>query len=75
MHVKRSGNAVADKLAKLAAKYSHSQVWYDDIPYDVNRAGSTILGALDENFKWILFLTLKSKFVQIKINLLHGSIN
>ena len=34
MHVKRSGNAVADKLAKLA-KYSHSQVWYDHIPYDV----------------------------------------
>ena len=36
MHVKRSGNAVADKLAKLA-KYSHSQVWYDDIPYDVKQ--------------------------------------
>ena len=32
-------------------------------------------GALGENFKWILFLTLKSKFVQIKINLLHSSIN
>ena len=40
------------------------------------RASSTILGALGENFKWIFFfLTLKSKFVQIKINLLHGSIN
>ena len=39
------------------------------------KAGSTILGALGENFKWILFLILKSKFVQIKIILLHGSIN
>ena len=39
------------------------------------KAGSTILGVLGENFKWILFLTLKSKFVKIKINLLHGSIN
>ena len=36
IHVKRSGNAVADKLAKLA-KYSHSKVWYDDIPYDVKQ--------------------------------------
>jgi len=35
MHVK-SGNAVADKLAKLA-KYSPNQVWYDDIPYDVKQ--------------------------------------
>lgn len=34
IHVRRSGNAVADKLAKLA-KYSHSpQIWYDDVPYD-----------------------------------------
>ena len=30
------GNAVADKLAKLS-KYSHSQVWYDDISYDVQQ--------------------------------------
>ena len=36
IHVKRSGNAVADKLAKLA-KYSHSKVWYDDIPHDVKK--------------------------------------
>ena len=36
IHVKRSGNAVADKLAKLG-KYSHSKVWYDDIPYDVKQ--------------------------------------
>lgn len=35
IHVRRSGNAVADKLAKLA-KYSHSpQIWYDDVPYDI----------------------------------------
>ena len=27
---------MADKLAKLA-KYSHSKVWYDDIPHDVKR--------------------------------------
>ena len=32
IHVKRSGNAVADKLAKLV-KYTHSKVWYDNIPY------------------------------------------
>ena len=36
IHVKRSGNAVADKLAKLA-KNSHSKVWYDDTPYDVKQ--------------------------------------
>ena len=36
IHVKRSGNVVADKLAKLA-KYSYSKVWYDDIPYDVKQ--------------------------------------
>ena len=45
MHVKRSGNAVADKLAKLA-KYSHSQVWYDDIPYDVKQ-----LVLVDKSFR------------------------
>ena len=33
--LKRSGNAVANKLAKLA-KYSHNpQIWNDDIPFDV----------------------------------------
>ena len=37
------------------------------------QGGSTILGALGENFKWIFFF--KSKPTQIKINLLYGSIN
>ena len=45
MSVKRSGFAVADKLAKLA-KYSHSQVWHDDIPYDVKQ-----LALVDKSFR------------------------
>ena len=35
-HVKRSGNAVADKLAKLAKKFSTPQIWKEDIHYEAN---------------------------------------
>ena len=35
-HVKRSGNAVADKLAKLAKKFSTPQIWREDIHYEAN---------------------------------------
>ena len=32
----RSGNAVADKLAKLAKKFSTPQIWREDIHYEAN---------------------------------------
>ena len=47
----------------------------NDLGLGFYRAGSTILRALSENFKWIFLKTLKSKPTHIKINLLHSSIN
>ena len=35
-HVKRSGNTVADKLAKLAKKISTPQIWREDIHWEAN---------------------------------------
>ena len=35
-HVCRKGNAVADKLAKLAKHLNVPKVWLDNIPSDVN---------------------------------------
>ena len=34
-HVKQTGNTIADKLAKLAKQFQCPQIWYDDIPGDV----------------------------------------
>ena len=35
-HVKRSGNTVADKLAKLAKKISTPQIWREDSHWEAN---------------------------------------
>ena len=35
-HVKRGGNTVADKLAKLAKKISTPQIWREDIHWEAN---------------------------------------
>ena len=48
-HVKRQGNAVADKLAKLAKHSPCPRYWSDDIPlqicvYGQNKKSSTIVG-------------------------------
>ena len=37
LHVKRQGNAVADKLAKVAKNFPCPHVWSDDIPNDVHQ--------------------------------------
>ena len=37
LHVKRQGNAVADKLAKVAKNIPYPHVWSDDIPNDVHQ--------------------------------------
>ena len=34
-HVNRTGNTVANKLAKLAKQFQCLQIWYDDIPSNV----------------------------------------
>ena len=44
-HVKRDGNVVADKLAKLAKHLYEPQIWLEDIHSDV-----TNLVILDRNF-------------------------
>ena len=44
-HVKRSGNVVADKLAKLAKYVIEPQIWLEDIYSD-----ATNLVTLDRNF-------------------------
>ena len=35
-HVKRSGNTIAAKLAKLAKKISTPQIWRDDLHFQAN---------------------------------------
>ena len=37
LHVKRQGNVVADKLAKVAKNFPCPHVWSDDIPNDVHQ--------------------------------------
>ena len=44
-HVRRKGNTMADKLAKLAKYLDVPKVWLEDIPSDVNS-----LGLIDSSF-------------------------
>ena len=69
-HVKCSGNAVADKLAKLAKNSTGPQIWREDIHYE---ASSFVIHdkLLLKSFSWFLKTKKKKKNKAVFLLLLN----
>ena len=81
---KKKGTMIIIIHLLLHIHRAHTTTWVDFRIQFQGKASSTTLGFLYENFKWsfffclfyfILYIYIKFKHTQTKINLIHGSIN